>query len=61
MSEENVCKLECEIYLKRKIQKNKFNKDNRPFSSREKRLIRNAFLSGFEHRYWKLRSKEVSG
>ena len=40
-------------YLKRKIVSHRKNKDNKPFSEREIRLISKAFIAGFEHRYWK--------
>jgi hypothetical protein len=34
-------------YLKRKIAKQKFNKDNKPFTKREMCLIRVSFMSGW--------------
>lgn len=49
------CDEDAREYIERKKLKHRHNKDNRPFTKRELRLMYFAFKAGFDHKYWKLR------
>jgi len=51
------CKDELKTYLNQKILHNSRNKDNKPLTKREIRLIKTSFIAGFGHRYWKERKR----
>ena len=53
------CREAWKIYFKNKVAQHQYRKDNKPFSTKEIRLMHCAFNSGFEWNRWR-NKKETS-